>query len=117
MTKRRSLSTRERTRLFMLHGGRCHFCNGKIAGALEKWEISHEIPLELGGADDDENRKPAHYKCHRAHTAEVDIPRIAKAKRTHAKHIGAFKRSGRPMDGSRASQWKRKMDGTIERRG
>lgn len=115
MSKRRSISAKERARLFLLHGGTCHICGGKIHGATERWEISHEIPLELGGADDDENRKLAHYKCHRTQTAQVDIPRIAKAKRTHVKHIGA-KRSSRPMVGSRRSPWKRKLDGTVVRR-
>lgn len=85
---RRSLSTRERLRLFTLHGGVCHFCNGKITVG-EAWEISHDIPLELLGADDDANRKPAHKKCHRHHTSTVDIPAIAKAKRREAAHTGA----------------------------
>lgn len=111
---RRSISTRERVRLFQLHDGICHLCGGKIAVG-ERWEVSHDIPLELGGADDDANRKPAHYRCHRTHTATVDAPNIARAKRREAKHIGA-KRSSRPMPGSKASPWKRKMNGqTVER--
>lgn len=111
--KRKSLSTRDRVRIFTIHGGICHMCGVKIDGTRDRWEVSHDIPLELGGADDDQNRKPAHYKCHRAHTAGVDLPVIAKAKRTHAKHIGAFKRSGRPMPGSRTSPWKRKISGEV----
>jgi hypothetical protein len=86
---RRSLSTRERLRLFMLHGGICHLCQGKIIVG-DRWEISHDIPLELLGPDDDQNRKPAHYKCHRVHTAQVDIPNIAKAKRRYAANVGAI---------------------------
>lgn len=112
---RKSLSTKERTRIFLLHGGVCHFCRTKINGVREQWEISHEIPLELGGADDDENRKPAHYRCHRKHTAEVDLPAIAKAKRTRAKHIGAFRRSGRPLAGTKASGIRKRMNGDVER--
>ncbi len=88
---RKHLSTKERLRLFTLHAGTCHFCNGKIDGTREAWDISHEIPLELCGADDDVNRKPAHRKCHRAHTSAVDVPAIARAKRREAKHIGATK--------------------------
>ncbi|WP_377838743.1 HNH endonuclease [Bosea sp. UC22_33] len=85
---RRSLSTRDRLRIFTLHGGICHLCGGKVQ-AGEAWEVSHDTPLELGGADDDANRKPAHRKCHRAHTAAVDLPNIAKAKRREARHLGA----------------------------
>lgn len=83
------LSTRERTRLFLLHGGKCHLCEGKIDGSREAWDISHDIPLAAGGADDDANRKPAHRKCHRDHTARVDAPLIAKVKRQTAMHTGA----------------------------
>lgn len=111
---RRPISTRERARLFVLHGGTCHLCAGRIQ-AGDAWDVSHEIPLALGGADDDENRKLAHRKCHRAWTAEKDQPAIAKAKRREAIHLG-FKRSGKPMPGSRASGLKKHMDGTVSRR-
>lgn len=106
MSVRRHRSTRERVRLFALHAGRCHFCGGAIDGVREAWEISHEIPLELGGADDDQNAKPAHRRCHRIWTAQVDLPMIAKAKRRAARHQGAEARSRRPLPGSRASRVK-----------
>src|SRR5690606_7686862 len=86
---RRHLSTRERTRLFLLHDGVCHFCGGKIHGEREAWDISHAIPLAAGGPDADENTMPAHRKCHRAHTAAADMPRIAKTKRQTAMASGA----------------------------
>ena len=89
MTRRR-LSTRERARIFADHGGRCHLCGGAIQ-AGEGWDVSHDRPLALLGEDGGDNLKPAHRKCHRAHTAEVDVPRIAKAKRQEAAHRG-FKR-------------------------
>lgn len=112
MSKRRTWSERQRLALFLKHEGRCHLCGGKITPG-EKWEVSHEIPLELGGADDDENCKPAHFKCHRVHTAEVDIPAIAKAKRRQARHLGAKPPSRRPLPGSKGSKWKKKLDGTV----
>ena len=108
MTARRSLSARERLRLFALHGGVCHLCNGKIDATREGWDVSHVIPLAIGGADDDENRQLAHRKCHRAHTAKIDQPRIAKTARQGQKHMGArTKRPGRqwPPKGSRPVQW------------
>ena len=113
---RKSISTRERLRLFTLHNGICHLCGGKINGAREAWEVSHDIPLELCGADDDENRKPAHAKCHKVQTATIDVPRIAKAKRREAKHIGAKAPSRNPMPGNKASKWKRKISGEVVRR-
>ncbi|MBY9045422.1 HNH endonuclease, partial [Pseudomonas fluorescens] len=76
------------------------------------WDVSHELPLELGGADDDTNRRSAHRKCHRTHTATVDMPAIARAKRIHAGHHGA--RVARfPMRGGRNDVLKRRMDGTV----
>ena len=113
---RKSISTRERLRLFNLHGGICHLCGGKIDGAREAWDINHEIPLELGGADDDENRKPAHRKCHQDHTAKTDIPNIARAKRREAKHFGAKAPPRHIIPGSKASPWKRKLNGQTVRR-
>ena len=111
MTKRKRLSTRERLRLFTLHGGICHICGIKIDGARERWEISHEIALEMGGADDDKNRKPAHYRCHREQTAKVDIPVIAKAKRREARYIGAKTPSRYPLAGGRHDKFKKKIGG------
>ena len=112
---RKRRSAKERARLFLLHGGICHLCNGKIEAAVEAWDISHDIPLELGGDDDDENAKLAHRKCHRAHTAKVDMPAIAKAKRVEQKHLG-IKKASRPMPGSRGSGWRKHMDGSVSRR-
>lgn len=87
MTRRR-LSRTTRLSIFMAADGICHMCGGRIQ-AGQAWDVSHEIPLALCGADDESNMRPAHRKCHRAWTAEHDQPAIAKAKRREAKHIGA----------------------------
>ena len=109
---RRSLSTRERVRLFTLHGGACHICGGKIDGTREAWEVEHILPVALGGDESDDNRKPAHVKCHKGKTAE-DIGRIRKADRQQARHIGAKARTRNPLPGSRCTRWKKKLDGTV----
>ncbi len=108
---RRSLSTRERVRLFTLHGGICHLCGGRIDGAREAWEIEHVLALALGGDDSDENRHPAHVKCHKGKTAD-DVGRIRKADRAKARHIGAKAKPRRRLPGGRDSGWKQKLDGT-----
>lgn len=115
MTRRRHIGERERVAIFQAANGVCHLCNGKIQ-AGQAWEVSHDIPLELGGADDASNMLPAHKKCHRHHTATVDIPAIAKAKRREARHIGAKPPSRNPLPGSKTSRWKRKMNGSIVER-
>ena len=112
MLKRARLSTTERFALLQREKYRCHLYNGLIYVG-QAWDVSHEIPLELGGADDDGNRRAAHRRpCHRDRTALVDLPAIAKAKRIQANHHGA--RVARyPMRGGRHDFLKKKMDGTV----
>ena len=88
MTKRHRLTTAERVAVFKDHGGICHLCNLPILAGV-KWEVSHPKPLEMGGADDKTNWRPAHFTCHRVETRTKDIPQIAHAKRIEAKHLGA----------------------------
>ena len=88
MANRKRWSATARARFFATEKGICHLCNGKIDGSSEGWDLSHDTPLEMGGADDETNIRVAHRKCHRAHTATVDVPMIAKAKRRAQKDIG-----------------------------
>lgn len=108
---RKRFTTAQRFELLKQENYRCHLCKGTITPG-QAWDISHEIPLELLGRDDDSNRRAAHRKCHRGHTATVDIPAIARAKRIEAKHY-AGRSSARPMRGGRHDFLKRRMDGTV----
>jgi len=110
--KRVRITSKMRVDIFLRHNGICHLCNMKVVPGQE-WDVSHDIPLEAGGKDDDSNWLVAHRKCHRTHTAKVDAPMIAKVKRIHQKHIGAKRMSRSPLPGGRNSKWKRKMDGTV----
>jgi 5-methylcytosine-specific restriction endonuclease McrA len=114
MTTRRRLNAKDRLAVFMKTNGHCHFCQGRINATIEAWEVSHEIPLELGGDDDFDNMLPAHAKCHLRHTAEVDAQAIAKSRRVRAKAAG-LKKTSRPLPGSRASGLRKRMNGTVER--
>jgi 5-methylcytosine-specific restriction enzyme A len=109
---RQRLTTKQRVALFHKAGGICHLCNGKIHAGQE-WEVSHPVPLELGGPDNDNNRAPAHKRCHRHHTAVVDVPAIAKNHRLEAKHFGAKAPSRNPLPGGRADWRKRKINGRV----
>ena len=52
--------------------------------------------------------------CHRAKTTQRDVPLAAKTVRQRDKNNGLKRRS--TMPGSRDSAFKKKMDGTVERR-
>ncbi len=108
---RRTMTAKRRAEVFASASGVCHICQGKIAVG-EAWQVEHVIPLALGGDDDGDNLQPAHTKCHRAKTS-LDVTQIARAKRLHERHTGARIRKG-TMPGSRASKFKRRMDGTVE---
>jgi 5-methylcytosine-specific restriction endonuclease McrA len=111
MPRRRHISTRERVKIFEREKGICHFCDVKIFGEREDWDVSHEIPLELGGDDEGPNLRVAHRKCHKLHTAKVDAPAIAKSRRVRAKHMGAKAPSRNPLPGGKQSKWKQKIGG------
>lgn len=112
--KRRKIFAKERLQIFEREQGICHICNGSIHVG-ELWDISHEIPLELGGEDEGKNLRVAHKTpCHRDHTSKTDVPAIAKAKRRQKKHLGIKKKS--TFACSRDSKWKRKIDGTVIKR-
>lgn len=105
---------RVRLRVFRDHCGRCAISGRKI-GPSDAWDLDHEIPLALGGEHRESNLQPVLREAHRTKTAG-DVAAKAKADRRAAKHLG-LRQSKRPLPGSRQSGWKRKMDGTWERRG
>lgn len=88
MKARVRISARKREALFDCERGLCHLC-GLLVQPGQAWDVSHEIPLACGGADDETNWKVAHRRCHRAHTAKVDAPIIAKVRRQRQAHNGS----------------------------
>jgi len=110
---RKPLTAKQRLKLFLEHEGVCCLCHNKIKTG-EPWIDEHVQPLWLEGTNDWTNRAPAHMECARQKTAREAKAR-AKGRRVAEKHMGARK-AKRPMPGSRASKWKKRMDGTVEPR-
>ncbi len=97
-------------------GGKCDRCGNKIVAGNGP-EYNHRLPDYLGGEPTLENCEVLCIKpCHRTVTSEQDRPVIDKARRVMEKRIGVRSRKSRPMPGSRASGFRKRMDGSVERR-
>ena len=114
-TPRKKISNKERAEIFLREDGICHLCKLPIFPGQD-WDVSHpETGLWAGGSDDRAILKPAHRKCHKAHTSE-EAGQRAKEARVRQKHLGAHQKKGPPMPGSRRSGFKRKVNGQTIRR-
>ena len=109
---RQNFPARVRVARFKMCGGMCEGCGAKLFPP--KLAYDHDNPDGLTGEPTLTNCRVVCLPCHKTKTAK-DQADIARAKRREARHLGA-KRSSRPIAGGRNSPWKRKLDGTIERR-
>lgn len=111
---RQEFSQGTKVAAFKRANGRCEGeVNGERCGAFltpGKYHYDHDNPDGLTGEPTLENCKVLCLGCHRKKTSEIDIPRIAKAKRREAKHIGAKAPSRRPLTDPR---WKKKVSGEV----
>ena len=114
MTKRREFSPKVKGQAFARADGRCEKCTAYLIAG--KYHYDHVTADALGGKPTLANCEVLCTNCHSEKTRKQDVPRIAKKNRQHLKHIGAKAPSKRPIPGSKASRWKKRMDGTVERR-
>lgn len=105
---------RVRIRVFEFYQGVCQITGRKIRPG-DKWELDHIIALVNGGENRESNLHPVLAEAHKAKT-RADVKEKADIARKKAKHLGLHKPKGRPMAGTKRSGWKRKLDGTVERR-
>ena len=100
-------------------GGCCEHCTLKVTAAIGPTQYDHRIPDGLGGEPTLENCQVLCKPCHdlKTHTSiDGDVSKIAKAKRINKRQANADSRRLPAMPGSRRSPWKRKINGTLERR-
>jgi hypothetical protein len=110
---RKQLSRKQRVAVFMKTDGRCYQCSQKLE--TKGWDAEHPQALELLGPSDIDALLPICKPCHKIKTAD-DRKAIAKCNRVRDKHIGAMPKKGRPLPGTKASGFRKRMDGTVERR-
>jgi len=111
---RREFSTKVRVAAFQRCDGRCEKCGARLMPG--KFAYDHILPDWLGGEPTLENAQVLCDPCHSEKTHGQDRPRINKTQRQHARHIEAKAPSRNPLPGSKASGWKRKMNGEWVRR-
>ena len=104
---------RVKLRVFEAHDGRCWLTGRKIMPG-DLWDMDHKIALCNGGEHRESNLAPALREEHRKKTAE-DVKMRAKADRVRKRHLGIHQPK-RIMPGSKASPWKKRLDGTVVRR-
>ena len=104
---------RVRLRVFIKHDGVCQECGVKIIN--KRWICDHRIALINGGANREGNLGPIHETCDKTKTA-ADVKEKSKVYRKKAKNIGLKITKGRAFPGSKASGWKRRMDGSVVKR-
>lgn len=105
---------RVRLRVFLKFDGTCQCgCGTKINH--KPWQLDHKTALINGGENRESNLWPLLTEHHKTKTAQDS----AEKSRTYYKRLsnyGIKSRSGRPMPGSKASGWKRKISGEWVRR-
>lgn len=90
-----------------------HRCYWSLAQGVE---FDHyPVPATEVGSNTLKNCVAACPMCHRFKTSTYDVPMQAKGKRVSDKHLG-IKKARRPMMGSKASGWKKLMNGKVIRR-
>lgn len=92
----------------------CHVCKLVMAVHTSGWEADHIRRHAEGGDDSGANVWPICPRCHHDKSRR-DTSEIAKGKRIGERGRG-IRRSARPMMGSRSSGWRKRMDGSVERR-
>lgn len=108
MTARREFPARVKVAAFERANGHCEGCTAKLH--VGKYHYDHRLPDALTGKPTVENCQVLCTACHGAKTADQDVPRIAKANRVRAKHVGA---KAKPRNRLGGGSWKRKIDGTV----
>lgn len=111
---RHEFSRKTMVEAWKIADGRCQKCGVKLYPGATHYD--HIRPCELGGEPIIENCAVLCKTCHMQKTMMEDVPRIAKAKRQQAAHIGAKAKRHRWGYG-RGDRLKKKISGRVVPRG
>lgn len=108
-----AIPARVKIRVFDRYKGCCATCTRPIRGSLRP-EYDHIIALINGGENRESNFQLLCDTCH-GEKSRSDVKIKSKIARVRKRHLGIRKPSRFP--GSRDSKFKKKMDGTVVKRG
>ena len=114
---RQVLTDHQRAKLFLERGGICHRCTVKITLG-RRWYDEHLQSLGTGGTNAWDNRVLTCENCFHPKNSE-DSKKLAKMRSTAVSNIippSQRQKKGRPIPGSKRSPYRKKIDGTVERR-
>jgi 5-methylcytosine-specific restriction endonuclease McrA len=105
---------RVKARIFDRDGKHCKVCTNPISGSrLPAYD--HVVALINGGENRETNIQLLCVDCHKPKTA-ADVREKSIVARKRMKFLGIAPKKGRPMPGSKESGFRKRMDGTVERR-
>lgn len=96
-------------------GERCEGCGGEFSAANPP-EYDHRIEDALGGEPKLENCEVLGRRCCHSRKTSERAPVVAKAQRLARKTRQGIKARKQIIPGSKASAFKKRIDGTVERR-
>lgn len=104
---------RVRLRILLRFDRKCAECGRPIRPG-RPWTCDHTIAIINGGENRERNGRPLCEFCVKPKDAadQAEKSRTAEIQKSHY----GLKKPSRPMDGSRASPFKKRMDGTVLRR-
>lgn len=108
-----SIPPRVRLRVWDRANGHCQSCTRRIA-AGDKWECDHITALINGGEHREANFQLLCSTCHKAKTS-ADVAEKSKVADVRKKHLG-IRKSRSSFLTNRDGPFKKRMDGTVERR-
>ena len=92
----------------------CAICTRTLM-PWDSFRYDHIIALVNGGENRESNIQLLCTTCHTAKTA-TDVAEKATVARKRKKHLGIKKKQTRPLMGTKASGWRKRMNGTVEKR-
>ena len=107
-----AIPRRVKLRIWAREDGKCHLTGRKITPG-DEYDFDHIIALSLGGEHREGNIALALKGAHKEKTAS-DRADKTRTDRLKAKYAGLKPKTG--FQTNRSGKWKKKLDGTVERR-